>query len=324
MAALLLLRRGEEVVGATMRLGGDAPRSTAAAQVAAYLGIEHHLVDVSADFHALVVEPFLAAYAGGRTPNPCVACNDLVKFGVLLRFARELGCDALATGHYARIVRVEGVPRLAAAVDRAKDQSYFLYRLGPDRLRQVVFPLGEMTKGEVRRLAAQEELPAARRSESQDICFAVDYRRLFKGREGPIVDTRGRVLGRHKGVFNYTVGQRRGLGLSAGKPLYVVRLDPARNAVVVGSREELLAHGLVAEDLVWAGGGAGPVSGTKALVKIRSAHEPVPATVEPLPGGCARVLFARPVAAVAPGQAAVFYEGDVVLGGGTIAEALSP
>lgn len=351
VAAALLVEQGYEVIGVTMQLwpeedaleearrGGCCSLAAVedARRVAAALGIPYYVLNVRAAFAERVIRPFVEEYVRGRTPNPCIACNRLVKFDLLLRRARELDAAYLATGHYARIRRdARGRYLLARAADRRKDQSYVLYGMTQEQLARVLFPVGELTKGEVRRRAARLGLPVAAKAESQEICFLppgrhgpfVAARAPGRVRPGPILDRAGRVLGTHRGLPFYTVGQRRGLGLGGGPPRYVVALDPARNAVIVGAREEALAAGLEAEDvnliaLDWTELAARP-AGLAVTVQVRYRGPAVPAAVRALPGPGRRVRvdFALPVAAVAPGQAAVFYDRDLVVGGGTIARAL--
>jgi len=328
VAAALLLEQGHDVVGGTLRLvdhppGIEAPDPRAAA---AALGIPFHCWDLRAEFERLVVSPFAAAYAAARTPNPCVLCNARVKFGLLLDKAREVGAAALATGHYADLVRSPGrAPRLFRGADRRKDQSYFLFAIARAALPSLWFPLGGLTKDGVRARARARGLAAAERAESQEICFVPgdDYAGFLARRSpagafvpGPIVDTAGRRLGAHRGLAGYTVGQRRGLDVAVGHPLYVIRLDAARNEVVVGADSDLWRRDLVAACVNWLADEPGEEF--RATVRIRSRHEPAPATLAPVGGGAWQVLFDEPQRAITPGQAAVFYDGEVVLGGGWI------
>jgi tRNA-specific 2-thiouridylase len=328
LAAALLVEQGHEVSGVTLRLSdpplGAEPPDPAAA--AASLGIPHETVDLRGEFESLVVAPFVAAYAAGRTPNPCALCNARVKFGLLLQKARSAGADALATGHYARIVPApEGEPRLARGLDRRKDQSYFLFAVARASLGLVRFPLGGYDKAAVRAMARERGLATAERPESQEICFVPDgdYGAFVARRSpsvaqapGPIVDGTGRRLGEHRGLLRYTVGQRRGLGLAAGRPLYAVALDPAANTLVVGPDGDLWRRDLVADGVNWLVDA--PDSERRASVRIRSRHEPAPATLAPAAGGAWRVRFDEPQRAITPGQAAVFYDDNTVLGGGWI------
>jgi tRNA-specific 2-thiouridylase len=337
VAAALLVEAGCEVVGVTLHLAGDSSRCCSLAdaddarRVAERLGIRFYVANETDRFREEVTLAFADAYLAGRTPLPCVTCNSRFKFHHLLARARVFGASAVATGHYARVGRdpETGLLSLRRAADAAKDQSYFLYELGQAELAAARFPLGELTKAEVRAHARRLGLATAEKPESQEICFVPDgdyaavVERLRPGAlpgEGEIVDGAGRVLGRHAGVHRFTVGQRRGLGLAGGRRLYVTRLDAARNRVVVGGAEALGSRGARLARTSWVAGA--PPGGVRAQVRVRHRHEGAPATVEPLPGGGARIAFDAPVAAVAPGQSAVFYAGDRVLGGGPIAEAI--
>jgi tRNA-specific 2-thiouridylase len=328
LAAALLIEQGHEVQGGTLCLvdrppAGDAPDPAGAAEA---LGIPFTRWDLRAEFERLVVAPFTAAYAAGRTPNPCALCNARVKFGLLLDKARELGADALATGHYAGIVsEPQRPPRLVRGADRRKDQSYFLFAVARGALPLVRFPLGGLTKVGVRAMARARGLVAAERAESQEICFVPDddYAGFLARRSpagafvpGPVVDASGRRLGEHRGLANYTVGQRRGLGLAAGHPLYVLALDATRNEVVVGTDADLRRRDLVAAGVNWLVDE--PRGEFRAAVRIRSRHEPAPAALSPAGGGAWRVLFDEPQRAITSGQGAVFYDGETVLGGGWI------
>ena len=328
LAAALLVEQGHEVLGGTLLLVDQPPAADApdAAAAAAFLGIPFTRWDLRAEFERLVVAPFAASYAIGRTPNPCALCNAGVKFGLLLDKVRELGADALATGHYAGIASgPNGHPRLVRGVDRRKDQSYFLFAIARDALPLVRFPLGGLTKDSVRAMARERGLAAAERAESQEICFVPgdDYAGFLARRSpavaftrGAIVDTSGRRLGEHRGLANYTVGQRRGLGFAAGRPLYVVALDSARNEVVVGADDDLWRRELTATGVNWLVDE--PRGEFRAAVRIRSRHEPAPATLAPVGDSTWRVLFDEPQRAITPGQAAVFYDNEIILGGGWI------
>ena len=328
VAAAILLQRGREVVGMTMRLTGDlcgVPAENAAA-VAAKLGIEHRKVDLGEAFVREVVGPFADEYLAGRTPSPCIVCNARMKFGHLLSAAESLGAEAVATGHYCRREE-DGAGRvlLLRAADAAKDQSYFLHRLTQSQLRRAMFPLGGMTKDEIRGIAAELNLPSASREESQEICFVPDgdYSRLVAGlrpgidTSGEIVNSAGEVIGRHRGFHNFTVGQRRGIGIPADQPLYVIAVDAASRRVVVGREDELDRTELCAAEVNWVSIEP-PSEPMRAEVMIRSRSKPAPATVEPTGHGEMNVLFDEPQRGVAPGQAAVFYRGDLLLGGGWI------
>jgi tRNA-specific 2-thiouridylase len=338
VAAALMVARGFEAVGVTLRLvdAGPGCRSRAdaddARRVAEHLGMRFLVADYAERFRREVVEPFADEYLAGRTPIPCVTCNASFKFESLLERGRALGASGVASGHYARVDRdpETGLCRLRRAEDASKDQSYFLFRLGQDQLAALHFPLGEMKKTEVREVARGLGLANADKPESQEICFIPDgdytaaVERIRPGAlpgPGELVDGSGRVLGRHRGVHRFTVGQRRGLGLSAPDPLYVTAVDAERNRVRVGGADELLVRGACVERVSWIAGGPPPRS-LRASVQVRHRHQGASAEVEPLDGARVRVHFERPVRAVAPGQAAVFYQGDTVLGGGWIAGSL--
>lgn len=335
-AASRLLQQGYEVIGITMKLWPEAcqnrveekccgPQAVADARaVAQQLGIPHYVVDEQAQFQKQVMDYFVAEYRAGRTPNPCILCNEGLKFGTLLDKARSLGAQCVATGHYALIERGDRM-RVRKGRDARKDQSYFLFSLRQQQLASALFPMGDITKQETRAIAAQLGLKVATKEESQEICFvADDYRRFLREagvaeHAGDIVDAAGRVLGRHPGVEFFTIGQRRGLGIATGRPLYVVALDAAHNRVVVGDESMLASSECVVERCNWVSIAA-PDRPREANVKIRSQHAGSAAILEPLDGGArVRVRFAKPERAVTPGQAAVFYDGDLMLGGGWIA-----
>jgi tRNA-specific 2-thiouridylase len=339
VAAALLVEAGCEVVGVTLHLAGESSRCCSLAdaddarRVAERLGIRFYVANETERFRREVALPFADAYLAGRTPLPCLACNTRFKFHHLLARARVLGASAVATGHYARIARdpASGRFELRRAADRAKDQSYFLYELGQEQLAAARLPLGEFTKAEVRAHARRLGLATAEKPESQEICFVPDgdyaaaVERLRPERlpgPGPIEDERGRPLGRHAGIHRFTVGQRRGLGVASDRRLYVTRIDPARNRVVVGDAAALGARGARIGRASWVAG-APPAAELRAQVRVRYRHAGASATVTALRDGGARVAFDEPVAAVAPGQSAVFYAGEVVLGGGEIAEAVA-
>lgn len=337
LAAALLVEKGYRVTGVTLHLwaeeGGFRPVPTSccsleavegARRVCQQLGISHYVFNLRDEFQKLVVEEFIREYGRGRTPNPCLACNRWIKFRLLLERARRLGFSYLATGHYARIQRDEGGYHLWRGRDRRKDQSYVLYMLGQDELPYLLFPLGEMTKMEVRREAARRGLATAGRPESQEICFIPDgdYRRFLSTRlpvqPGPILDLSGRVLGTHRGLAYYTVGQRKGLGLSGQPyPLFVIALRPEENALVVGPEEALLSLALEARDVSFVSG-RWPEGPIWVEAKVRYRTPEAPARLFPIEKGRVRVEFDTPQRAVTPGQAVVFYRGEEVLGGGVI------
>jgi tRNA-specific 2-thiouridylase len=330
VAAALLVESGRDVFGVTMRLGlaeiagrpccGEE-EVLLARRACDVLGIQHVVLDMADQFDRDVVRPFADAYAAGLTPNPCVRCNERIKFGAFAERVRRLGATTLATGHYARMVLEGDAAWLERAVDREKDQSYFLYRVSPETLRSLEFPLGGLTKAEVRRLAAERGLPAAARRESQEVCFTDDHVALVQRvhpeavEPGPIVNRDGRTLGTHRGLARYTVGQRKGIGLGGpGGPYVVLALDTGHNALVVGSHEELQRAQVTLTDALWRLDGA---AAADAQVRYRAAT--VRAEVTPGGTGTLDVRFASPVAGPAPGQSVVMYLGDRVIGGGLVA-----
>jgi tRNA-specific 2-thiouridylase len=338
VAALLMVRAGHDVSGVLMKIwpGPDAPTAVrsacygpdevedirAAGDVCARLGIPFRAFDCSANYEDLVLRYFREGYLAGTTPNPCVRCNQLVKFGILPDAAREAGLafDLFATGHYARVEHDAALGRflLKKAVDPRKDQSYFLYRLSQEQLATTLFPLGELTKSRVRTIAREEHLPVHDKKESQDF-YDGDIGDILgkESLDGDIVDRAGHVLGKHRGIWSYTIGQRKGLGIAHPVPLYVVSIDAKNNRLVVGPEEETYARSCVARDCAWVAVErlAAPA---EVQVKVRSGGRLVRAEISPLDGGRTRVVFAEPVSSVAPGQSAVFYQEDIVLGGGII------
>lgn len=330
VAAALLKAMGHELIGLTAHLWREGSRccareDIAAAQaVAAHLDIRHYVIDALQDFGREVVEPFLGEYARGRTPSPCIVCNRAIKFGLLLRRARDLGCSHLATGHYARIEKNALVFSLCRGLDGDKDQSYYLHRLDQYQLAHTLFPLGEWNKKEVRAYARRRGLPVANRGESQDLCFVapgelpdfIRARRAVAARPGPIESADGQVVGAHNGLCHFTIGQRKGLGLGGGPPRYVCRLDAGRNAVIVDVNPPL-TRAFVAGDVHWIGGKP-PDDRREYAVRVRYRQIAVPARLQALPGRRVRIELPDPVAGVAPGQAAVIYDGNIVLGGGWI------
>jgi tRNA-specific 2-thiouridylase len=346
VAALLLARRGEPVVGLSMLLWDRSAEAANgrccgaldlgdARRVAQQVGIPHYTLRLDREFRERVVDPFVDDYLAGRTPSPCVACNTWVKFDLLLARARRLGAGRVATGHYARLVDGPAGRELHRAVDEAKDQSYFLFELSQAQLAASEFPLGGLTKSAVRAIAQEAGLVVAGKGESMEVCFVAGGIREFVEGEvaeragggaapaavaeaATVVDRQGRELGRGEPYYRYTVGQRRGLKVAAGRRRYVLEIDAGANRVTVGGEDELAVPGLRGERLHWINPDLDLADGAtevEATVKIRSRHPGVPAVVRPLPGARAEVEFATPQRGVAPGQAAVFYQGTRVLGG---------
>ena len=337
VAAALLKERGYQVIGVTMRVctGDKADTSPDAApafindarRVADALGIPHHVFDLRDIFHEKVIAPFCQEYRAGRTPNPCVRCNRHIKFDALLGKARSLGASCIATGHHARVTGDDASGRmfLQKGRDRQKDQSYFLYALTQEQLQHAMFPVGHLTKAEVRTKARERNLPTGSRPESQDICFIPnnDYADFLKdflpqaSEPGPILDEHGSILGRHRGIINYTIGQRKRLGIAAGEPQYVIAIEPEHNAVIVGRRERALGDELLATNVNWSAIDR-PTETITARAKIRYRHPEAEVTVTPVDKYSVYVKFKEPQLAIAPGQSIAFYDGDKVLGGGTI------
>ena len=348
--AAILHGRGQPIVGLTMQLWnqrrlpglvGDGPVAHRccslddvydARRVAEHLGFAFYVVNFERQFEEAVIRPFVGDYLSGRTPIPCARCNNSVKFDQLLLTARQIGAERLATGHYARLRRSPETGRweLLRAADATKDQSYFLFGLRQEQMERAIFPLGELTKAEVREIARAARLPVAEKPESQEICFVPtgDYARFIEAyleeqgepatsEPGEIMSATGEVLGRHKGLHRYTVGQRRGLGVAVGRPLYVKAIDAEKNRVVVGEDGELRRETCEVREVNWI-----PFARLEepmpARAKIRYRHEPAAAVLEPMDSERLRVRFEVPQRAITPGQAAVFYSGDLVLGGGWI------
>jgi tRNA-specific 2-thiouridylase len=348
-AAALLKRQGRNIAGLTMQLWNQRrlPQLSTeettgrccslddvydARHVAEHLGVPYYVVNLERQFEDTVVRPFVEEYLAGRTPIPCTLCNTFIKFDRFLALADSVGAQAVATGHYARVSRNEQTGRweMRTAVDFSKDQTYFLWGLTQPQLARTMFPLGELTKPEVRALADEFNLPVAKKPESYEICFVPngDYAAFMDAylaeqgdsrpvTRGAIVDTEGRELGRHEGAHRYTVGQRKGLGVSAPEPLYVIATDPRSQTVTVGHNDALLLSTMTVRDINWVSW-EGLTAPGRANVRIRNRHVPAPATLYPLPDGRIEVRFDEPQRAVTPGQGAVFYSSELVAGGGWI------
>ncbi|MDI6736164.1 MAG: tRNA 2-thiouridine(34) synthase MnmA [bacterium] len=337
VTAYLLKEAGYDVVGITMDLletGCRIEKSDTccswqvfadAQDVAVQLGIEHHIIDCKAKFKQEVINYFVNDYLTGRTPNPCVLCNSRIKFGLLMDKAKEFGADYLATGHYASIEERNGRYIIKKGVDITRDQSYFLYRLTQKQLSQAMMPLGEYQKVDVRRIAASQSFKIADKPDSQEICFIPkgDYRQFIQQRvmdtpqPGPILDRQGKVLGYHEGLIQFTVGQRRGLGIAMGKPLYVIAIDPCKNAVIVGEESDLYTKSLMAKELNWVAV-PGLNSSMEVMAKIRYLHIGAKAVISPLDEDRVKVEFEQPQRAITPGQSVVFYQNGFLVGGGII------
>lgn len=330
VAAALIKDRGFDLIGVTLKLwsgpNGEAPTAGCctvsdaedARRVAAQLDIPYYVLDHTDDFKDGVVDRFVAEYASGRTPNPCIECNRTVKFDRLMARLSEFDCDVLVTGHHARIAEKNGIYALMRGEDRAKDQSYVLSMLSQDQLSRTMLPVGELTKAKVREIAAGLGMRTARKPESMEICFVgqSDYRGFLRGHSpevfepGRIVDMAGAELGSHEGIVGFTVGQRRGLGLGGGDPRFVVRIEPDTATIVLGSRDDLLVEEVELAQLTWTTGDPGEVD---LMAQYRAHGEPVTATLNG-----ARLRFEEPQKAIAPGQTVAFYDGDEVLGGALI------
>jgi tRNA-specific 2-thiouridylase len=348
-AAALLKREGHNITGLTMQLWNQRrlPQLSTeettgrccslddvydARHVAEHLGVPYYVVNLERQFEDTVVRPFVEEYLAGRTPIPCTLCNTFIKFDRFLALADSVGASAVATGHYARVSQNEGTGRweMRTAIDFSKDQTYFLWGLTQSQLARTLFPLGNLTKAEVRDLAAQFDLPVAKKAESYEICFVPngDYAAFMDAylaeqgdsrpaTRGPIVDSEGRELGWHEGAHRYTVGQRKGLGVAAPEPLYVIATDPRSQTVTVGPNDALLRSTMTVRDINWVSWDGLTAPG-RARVRIRNRHVPAPATLYPLPDGRVEVRFDEPQRAVTPGQGAVFYSSDLLAGGGWI------
>lgn len=341
VAAGLLVAQDFDVIGVMMRLYSEPSQGSEtkhnrcctpdqmadARRVANQLNIPFYVLDTQEFFFNTVVQPFIDGHISGLTPNPCIACNRSVRFDFLLKHALALGADYLATGHYARVSDTAEGYQLKKAIDGDKDQSYVLHVLGQYELARVIFPVGDYTKTEVRELASQLGLPVALKSESMDLCFLADgnyHRFLVENaagslQPGPIITLTGSEIGQHRGLGHYTIGQRKGLGVSVGQPMFVVKKDPANNILILGTREEASKKRLIAQQVNWIAGN-GPVAPIMAEVKIRYRANLVPAIITALDDNKARVVFEKSVFGITAGQGAVFYQGEICIGGGIIAD----
>jgi len=339
VAAALLKEEGYQVIGVTMqiwpsdkqayedRFGGCCGIGAIedAKKVAYKLGIPHYVMNFRDIFARKVIADFCEEYSLGRTPNPCIRCNQYIKFDALLERAKGLGADFVATGHHARIEKDKEIYLLKKGVDQSKDQSYFLYPITQEQLKHTLMPIGNFAKDKVREIARELELPVAAKSESQEICFIPDddYPNFLKdyipqaAKPGLILDEQGSTLGNHRGILFYTVGQRKGLGISAKEPLYVIAIEPEKNAIVVGTKEKALGDELIACRLNWITT-ARLTQSITVKAKIRYRHQEAEATLNPVDENRVYVKFNEPQMAITPGQAIVFYDGDIVIGGGTI------
>ena len=333
VAAHLTIEKGYECIGATMKLYAGREESTCCSEkdikdaktISNRLGMEHFVYNFTDDFDEKVIKKFINAYEIGATPNPCIECNRYLKFEKLMGKMYELSYDYVVTGHYARIEKCGGRYLLKKALDETKDQSYVLYSLSQDQLSHTLFPLGELKKEDARKIAEENGFINAKKKDSQDICFVPDgdYAKFieeYSGKsypDGDFVDQEGNVLGRHKGIIRYTVGQRKGLGLSLPAPMYVMKKDTEKNQVVLCSNEELFSSSLYAENFNWIAYD-NPTEKIRVKAKIRYNQKEEDATVTPLDGGRVFVEFDKPQRAVAKGQAVVLYDGEIVVGGGTI------
>lgn len=341
VAAGLLVAQDFDVIGVMMRLYSEPSQGSEtkhnrcctpdqmadARRVANQLNIPFYVLDTQEFFFNTVVQPFIDGHISGLTPNPCIACNRSVRFDFLLKHALALGADYLATGHYARVSDTAEGYQLKKAIDGDKDQSYVLHVLGQYELARVIFPVGDYTKTEVRELASQLGLPVALKSESMDLCFLADgnyHRFLVENaagslQPGPIITLTGSEIGQHRGLGHYTIGQRKGLGVSVGQPMFVVKKDPANNILILGTREEASKKRLIAQRVNWIAGN-GPTAPIMAEVKIRYRANLVPAIITALDDNKARVVFEKSVFGITAGQGAVFYQGEICIGGGIIAD----
>ncbi len=335
VATYLLLKKGYDVIGITMKIWEeDSECETARIEntrkVAQKFNIPFYVFNLIKEFKENVVDYFCREYANARTPNPCIVCNEKIKFGYLLSKAQQVGASFISTGHYANLKYNKGRYFLKKGKDLQKDQSYLLFSLSQYQLSHIIFPLGELTKDEVRKIAREIGLNSCIEEDSQEICFIPEnnYNKFLKKqrpdllKEGDVITKEGEVLGKHKGISFFTIGQRRKLRIGKGYPLYVINIEKRRNVLVVGKKEDTYARGLIASSINWIGRD-NPCQSEICEVKIRYQHKPVPSIIFPLPGGRTKIDFTLPQKAVTPGQAVVFYRGDAVLGGGWIEESIS-
>ena len=328
VAALLLKEQGYDVIGVTMKTWDGAESIIVyAKRVADFLSIPYHVIDFTEEFHRHVVDYFAEEYLHGRTPNPCVVCNRHVKWEALLDRSREFGAELVATGHYARVEKLQnGRYALRSSVTAAKDQTYALYNLTQDQLARTLMPVGSFEKEEIRRMAREAGIPVAEKPDSQEICFIPDqdyagFIERYTGKQiqpGNFVDSDGRILGRHKGIIHYTVGQRKGLNLALGHPVFVTEIRPDTNEVVIGTNEDVFTKSLLCSKLNWMAADGFHGSELRMLAKIRYAHKGAMCTIREAGEDLAECVFDEPVRAVTPGQAVVFYQDDWVAGGGII------
>jgi len=326
ITAYLLKQKGHNLVGIHFYTGYGNQSEDKLSEIAKQTGIDLKILDCSVEFKSKVTDYFIKAYISGLTPNPCIVCNPLIKFGTVLSFAKKLGATSLATGHYARINKDDfGKYHLLRGIDKKKDQSYFLSRLTPEQLSFASFPLGNMTKEEVKKIAADKGLASLPGNESQDICFTgnktygefIAEQSLHKSGGGIIEDINGNIIGEHQGLHLFTVGQRRGINCPAAESYYVIRIDVKKNRLVVGFRENIYSRHLEAENINWINNR--PTDQIRVETQIRGRHIPVPSTLFPAGGSKAKIVFDKPQSSITPGQGAVFYQGDEVIGGGWIA-----